>query len=329
MLGGTKRRRLRAPLAKIVVSEVTFDNKRISHGGCYQKNSCAKGLSNSGGNLAINRRKPWDRYCPLRNCSVWWLRRLAPHISIRRFKASDSLVRFLQSVGRGITVAPSAILLRTTWPIGAFIKQRQSRIWTREPLKSHPNPAPLSACGHPPAAAGWPQARVVPRRAMTTRLASVWTLAHGPPTRQCAGRIRTQAPIEPAVRPRPWWRPASPRAGAHGLSSGVATMLAHPEEQGSPSCKANVRSGGSTSRPKLMKFNDRLGSLWRDLHSDPLPSLAESMFQRQVAEEEQSLCVSRLKFRRCCRHGAPRRTPSFLEIQAWTGCFFPLCVVTN
>ncbi|MGA9990770.1 MAG: hypothetical protein WBP86_00385, partial [Thiobacillaceae bacterium] len=46
---------LRASLAKIVVSEVTFDNRRISHGGCYQKNACNEGWNNSGGSLAISR----------------------------------------------------------------------------------------------------------------------------------------------------------------------------------------------------------------------------------------------------------------------------------
>jgi hypothetical protein len=96
-----------------------------------------------------------------------------------------------------------------------------------------------------------------------------------------------------------------PERGARGRSSGVVTMLAHPEEQGSPSCKGNVRSGGSTSRPKLMKFYDRLGSLWRDLHSDPLPSLAESMFQRQVAERS-SRYVSRKSGAIRCHAGGHR-----------------------
>ncbi len=36
------------------------------------------------------------------------------------------------------------------------------------------------------------------------------------PTRQCAGRICTLAPIEPGVRPRPGRCPASPRAGGTG-----------------------------------------------------------------------------------------------------------------
>ena len=46
-------------------------------------------------------------------------------------------------------------------------------------------------------------------------------------------------------------------------------MSAHPEEQAPPLCKANVRIASNTGRPKLTKFNDRNGSLWRDLHSDP------------------------------------------------------------
>ncbi len=46
-------------------------------------------------------------------------------------------------------------------------------------MKSHPNPASLSARGHSPGRAGpdrpggWPLARVVPRRAMAARLASI------------------------------------------------------------------------------------------------------------------------------------------------------------
>jgi len=50
------------------------------------------------------------------------------------------------------------------------------------------------------------------------------------PTRQCAGRIRISAPVGTAVRPRPGWRPgpASPRARAYGLSSGVARRSVRP-----------------------------------------------------------------------------------------------------
>ena len=55
--------------------------------------------------------------------------------------------------------------------------------------------------------------------------------------------------------------PCSPRTAAHGRASGVAAMLAYPEEQGSPSCKANVRSTNCTGRPKLVKFNDRHGPM--------------------------------------------------------------------
>ena len=36
------------------------------------------------------------------------------------------------------------------------------------------------------------------------------------PTRQCAGRIRSPAPVGAALRPRPEWRPASPKAGRTG-----------------------------------------------------------------------------------------------------------------
>ena len=51
--------------------------------------------------------------------------------------------------------------------------------------------------------------------------------------------------------------PCPPGAAAHARASGMAAMLAHSEVQGSPSCKANVRSRSSNGRPKLVKCNDR------------------------------------------------------------------------
>ena len=45
------------------------------------------------------------------------------------------------------------------------------------------------------------------------------------PGRQCAGRIRTPAVVGPALRPRPCWRPASPRAGAQACRRSGAHSL--------------------------------------------------------------------------------------------------------
>ena len=147
----------------------------------------------------------------------------------------------------------------------AFIKQRQSRIWTREPLKSHSNPAPLSACGHPPGRPDGHRHESLHDGQWQLVMLQSEPLRMGTSDPHLSGNALVifvlRRRLSLGLVPRPWWRLASPRAGARGRSSGVVTMLAHPEEQGSPSCKANVRSGGSTSRPKLMKFNDRLGSV--------------------------------------------------------------------
>ena len=96
-----------------------------------------------------------------------------------------------------------------------------------------------------------------------------------------ARRIRTPAPVGTAVRPRPEWRPASPRAEALGLSSVVAAMSAHPEEQGSPSCKANVHSRTGTGRPKLVKFNAQRGRLPSPNHENSAAAYAVEQPARQ------------------------------------------------
>ena len=135
---------------------------------------------------------------------------------------------------------------------------------------------PLSACGHP-------TGRTAPsddhrhESSHDGKWQLVWLQAlrlcactlPNTSTRRRAGRIGTPAPTEPALRPRPCWRPASPRAGAHGLSSDVAARSVRPEEQGSPSPEANVRITSNTGHPELPKFNDRNGSLCKSLHSDP------------------------------------------------------------
>jgi len=60
---------------------------------------------------------------------------------------------------------------------------------------------------------------------------------------------------------------SSPRAALGISESGGARALIRrgddatpPREQGSPSCKANVRNMSGTGHPKLVKFNDRNGS---------------------------------------------------------------------
>ena len=80
------------------------------------------------------------------------------------------------------------------------------------------------------------------------------------PTSQYADRIRRPAPVGGALRPRPWWRTASPRAVVRARASSAAAMSSRPEEQAPPSCKANVGSSSSTGRLKLVTFNDRNGS---------------------------------------------------------------------
>ena len=101
--------------------------------------------------------------------------------------------------------------------------------WDPEAPEKSSEFRPLSACGHPPG-------RTAPaddRRHESShdgQWQPVWLRAlrlcactlPNTSTRRRAGRIRTPAPTEPGGRPRPGWRPASPRAGAHGLSSGVA-----------------------------------------------------------------------------------------------------------
>lgn len=58
-----------------------------------------------------------------------------------------------------------------------------------------------------------------------------------PPAQACAWRVIVrlhapstyQAPIEPGCRPRPWGRPASPRAGVHSFSAGVPARVVRPD----------------------------------------------------------------------------------------------------
>jgi len=99
---------------------------------------------------------------------------------------------------------------------------------------------PLSACGHPPGRS----APADDRRHESSHDGQwqlVWLRAlrlcactlPNTSTRRRAGRMGTPAPTEPALRPRPCWRPASPRAGAHGLSSVVAARSVRPDGSGS------------------------------------------------------------------------------------------------
>lgn len=140
--------------------------------------------------------------------------------------------------GRGIQRhrAPAGLNDGTGGSIWALTRQGQCRIWARKPQKNHLIPYPLHR-----------------RRAMTTRLVSVWTFADGPfhpapPIRQCADRTRTQALVAPervALSPKeascgsrsgghaPWRRGRFARMGhdvAHrtGVSDegGVTTMTA-------------------------------------------------------------------------------------------------------
>ena len=113
---------------------------------------------------------------------------------------------------------------------------------------SHPNPTPLNACGHRLAGTA---GRMTTGKSLPTtgdRGSSCFGLdllrigtSSTAPTRRCADLTGSRAPVGAAVRPRWWWRPASPISAAHGLSSGVAARSTRPGESVAISCGANIR----------------------------------------------------------------------------------------
>ncbi len=122
-----------------------------------------------------------------------------------------------------------------------------------------------------------------------------------PATRRCSDRNRSPALVGPALRPQPWWRLATPRAG------GARAAIRRGGDVGSPSgarvafCKENVHSRSNTGRPKLVKFNDRNGSPAGSRVLEKLPLKTKKLISCPadcdwpVLEVERTLAASPIK----------------------------------